>query len=178
LISEQQHAREQRAPVSRACRYDPLGDFTPVLDVASAGRCSWCILRSGEEREPSFIALAKGNRPSSISARAARHPVAHLRRDVQVGGGHRRSSTSRTRETVQAVSDLVAGQVQLVFSDNGSRHAATSGRGGCGPLCRHTRERSAGAPEVAHHDRVGRGPATRRGCGGRDGAQGNARRGP
>jgi len=135
----------------KSLRYDPLGDFTPVSMVASAGQVLVVHPSVPAKSVSELIALAKAQPAKLNFGSGGKGIQSHISGEMFKSAVGIDIVHIPYKGTVQAVGDLVAGQVQLVFSDM--------------------------VPRRAHHDRVGRARLRGRGVVGRDGAQGNPRRG-
>ena len=101
----------------KSLRYDPLGDFTPVSMVASAGQVLVVHPSVPAKSVGELVALAKAQ-PAKLNFGSGGKGI-----QSHISGEMFKSATGVDivhipyKGTVQAVGDLVAGQVQLVFAD-------------------------------------------------------------
>ena len=131
----------------KSLRYDPLGDFTPVSMVASAGQVLVVHPSVPAKSVSELVALARA-RPAQLNFGSGGKGI-----QSHISGEMFKSAVGVDivhvpyKGTVQAVSDLVAGQVQLVFSDMvPAMPHIKAGR--LRALAVTTRERSAALPDV------------------------------
>src|SRR6266852_6243254 len=101
----------------KSLRYDPLGDFTPVSMVASAGQVLVVHPSVPAKNVSELIALAHAQ-PARLNFGSGGKGI-----QSHISGEMFKAATGIDivhipyKGTVQAVGDLVAGQVQLVFAD-------------------------------------------------------------
>jgi len=131
----------------KSLRYDPLADFTPVSMVASAGQVLVVHPSVPAKSVSELVALARA-RPAELNFGSGGKGI-----QSHISGEMFKSAVGVDivhvpyKGTVQAVSDLVAGQVQLVFSDMvPAMPHIRAGR--LRALAVTTRERSAALPDV------------------------------
>src|SRR5258706_5079849 len=131
----------------KSLRYDPLGDFTPVSMVASAGQVLVVHPSVPAKSVSELVALAKAQ-PAKLNFGSGGKGI-----QSHISGEMFKAATGIDivhvpyKGTVQAVGDLVAGQVQMVFSDMvPAMPHIRAGR--LRPLAVTTRERAAVLPEV------------------------------
>jgi len=131
----------------RKLPFDPLGDFTPVSLVATAGQVLVVHPSVPVSSVAELVTLAK-TRPGQLNFGSGGKGI-----QSHISGEMFKSMTGVNivhvpyKGTVQAVADLVAGQVQLVFSDMvPAMPHIKSGR--IKPLAVTVAERSPALPEV------------------------------
>ena len=127
--------------------FDPLGDFNPVTLVATAGQVLVVHPAVPVNSVAELIALAKA-KPGQLNFGSGGKGI-----QSHISGEMFKSMTGADivhvpyKGTVQAVTDLVAGHLQIVFSDMVPAMPQIKG-GKLWPLAVTTAERSAALPEV------------------------------
>jgi len=131
----------------KSLRYDPLGDFTPVSMVASAGQVLVVHPSVPAKSVSELIALARAQPARLNFGSGGKGIQSHISGEIFKSAVGVDIVHIPYKGTVQAVSDLVAGQVQLVFADMvPAMPHIKAGR--LRPLAVTTRERSAVLPDV------------------------------
>jgi len=131
----------------KSLRYDPLGDFTPVTFVARAGQVLVVQPSFPAASLHELIALAKAQPGKLNFGSGGKGIQSHISAEMFKAATGVDIVHVPYKGTVQAVADLVAGQVQLVFSDMvPAMPHIRAGR--LRPLAVTTRERSAVLPDV------------------------------
>jgi len=131
----------------KSLRYDPLGDFAPVSMVASAGQVLVVHPSVPAKSVSELVALARAQPAKLNFGSGGKGIQSHISGEMFKSAVGVDIVHVPYKGTVQAVSDLVAGQVQLVFSDMvPAMPHIKAGR--LRPLAVTTRERSAALPDV------------------------------
>jgi tripartite-type tricarboxylate transporter receptor subunit TctC len=131
----------------KSLRYDPLGDFMPVSMVASAGQVLVVHPSVPAANVKELVALAR-SQPARLNFGSGGKGIqSHISGELFKSAAGVDIVHIPYKGTVQAVSDLVAGQVQLVFADMvPAMPHIKAGR--LRPLAVTTRARSAALPDV------------------------------
>ena len=101
----------------KSLRYDPLGDFTPVSMVASAGQVLVVHPSVPAKSVGELVALARAQPAKLNFGSGGKGIQSHISGEMFKSAVGVDIVHIPYKGTVQAVSDLVAGQVQLVFAD-------------------------------------------------------------
>ena len=101
----------------KSLRYDPLGDFAPVTMVASAGQVLVVHPSVPAASVRELIALARAQPGKLNFGSGGKGIQSHISGEMFKSAAGVDIVHIPYKGTVQAVGDLVAGQVQLVFAD-------------------------------------------------------------